>query len=96
MKDNLAQLRGLVGRRGLLPVRSPDGFSGEVPVTFVAIAPPLDVPQEADFDTFNALISRTEFVVRFDEGTLLDGRSTRHVSGFYVLPDPKASLHLLV
>lgn len=89
MKDNLARLLGLIGRRGLLPVRSADGFSGEVPFTFVAVAP-RDIPGETDFDTFNALMSRSEFVVRFDDGTLLDGRNTRSVSGFYVLPEPQA------
>lgn len=93
MKDNLARLRGLIGTSGLLPAA--DGFSGEVPFTFVAVAPPREMPQEADFDTFNALISRTEFVVRFEEGIFLDGRSTRCVSGFCVLPDPKALVHLL-
>jgi hypothetical protein len=36
------------------------------------------------------LISRSEFVVRFDHGTLLDGRNTRNVSGFYVFPEPQA------
>ena len=90
VRDNLARLRGLLGRRGLLPVRSADGFSGEVPFTFVAVAPPRHVPEETDFDTFNALINRSEFVVRFDHGTLLDGRNTRNVSGFYVFPEPQA------
>jgi hypothetical protein len=90
VRDNLARLRGLIGRRGLLPVRSADGFSGEVPFTFVAVAPPRHVPEETDFDTFNALMSRSEFLVRFDDGTLLDGRNTRSVSGFYVLPEPQA------
>ena len=90
MKDNLVRLGGLIGKRGLLPVRSMDGFSGEVPFTFVAVAPPRNVPQKTDFDTFNALISQSDFVVRFDDGTLLNGRNTRTVSGFCVLPDPKA------
>ena len=90
VRDNLARLRGLIGRRGLLPVRSADGFSGEVPFTFVAVAPPRNIPEEIDFDTFNALMSRSEFLVRFDDGTLLDGRNTRSVSGFYVLPEPQA------
>ena len=88
MEDNLARLRGLVGMRGLFPVRSADGFSGEVPFTFVAVAPPRTIPTETDFDACN-------FHIRFDEGTLLDGRNTRNVSGFYVLPDPKALAQLL-
>lgn len=88
--DNLSRLRGLVGRRGWLPVRSADGFSGDVPFTFVAVAPPRHIPVETDFDTFNDLISRSDFLVRFDDGTLLDGRNTRSVSGYYVLPEPQA------
>ena len=71
VKDNLARLCGLIGRRGLLPVRSADGFFGEAPFTFVAVAPPRNIPEETDFDTFNALISGSEFVVRFDDGWLL-------------------------
>jgi hypothetical protein len=86
VRDNLARLRGLIGKRGLFPVRSADGFFREVPFTFVAVAPPRNIAEETDFDTFNALISRSEFVVRFDDGTLLDGRNTRSVSGSYVLP----------
>jgi hypothetical protein len=95
MDVNLARLRGLVGVRGLFPVRSADGFSGEVPFTFVAVAPPRTIPTNTDFGTFNRLIDACNFHVRFDEGTLLDGRNTLTVSGFYVLPDPKALAHLL-
>jgi hypothetical protein len=83
-------LRGLIGRRGLLPVRSEGGFFGEVPFTFIAVAPPRNIPEETDFDTFNALISRSEFLVRFDDGTLVDGENIRSVSGFYVLPERQA------
>jgi hypothetical protein len=89
------RLRGLVGMRGLFPVRSADGFSGEAPFTFVAVAPPRTIPTKTDFDTFNRLIDASDFHIRFDEGTLLDGRNTRTVSGFYVLPDPKALAELL-
>lgn len=95
MTDNLTRLRGLIGKRGLLPVRSADGIFREAPFTFVAVAPPREIPQGADFDTFNALISRADFVVRFDDGTLLDGGNTRSVSGFYALPDPQALARLL-
>jgi hypothetical protein len=90
MVDNLIRLRTLIGKRGLLPVRSADGFAGEIPFTFEAVAPPSHIPEETDFDTFNRLISRSDFLVRFDEGTALDGKNTRHVSGFYVLPERKA------
>ncbi len=81
MTDNLARLRGLMGKRGLLPVRSADGFSGEVAFTFIAVAPPANIPQGTDFDSFNALISHSDFLIRFDQGILLDGRNTRSVSG---------------
>ena len=90
MRDNLVRLRGLIGKRGLLPIRSADGFCGEVPFIFVAVAPPRNIPKETDFDTFNSLIDRSEFVVHFDDGTLLDGRNTRSVSGFHVLPELEA------
>jgi hypothetical protein len=88
VRDNLARLRGLIGSRGLLPVRSADGFSGEVPFTFVAVAPPQNIPEETDFDTFNALMSRSEFIVRFDDGTLLDGRNTKRLR---VLRSPRTA-----
>jgi hypothetical protein len=95
MKDNLARLRSFIGRRGLLPVRSANGFSGDVPVTFIGVTPPRNISEETDLDTFNALISRSEFTVRFDDGTLLDGRNTRSVSGFYVLPEPQILAELM-
>jgi hypothetical protein len=95
MEVNLTRLRGFAGMRGLFPVRSADGFSGEVPFTFVAVVPPRTIPARTDFDTFNRLIDTCDFLIRFDEGTLLDGRNTRTVSGFYVLPDPKALAQLL-
>jgi len=95
VEDNLTRLHGLVGMRGLFPVRSADGFSGEAPFTFVAVLPPRIIPAKTDFDTFNRLIDACDFHVRIDEGTLLDGRNTRTVSGFYVLPDPTALAQLL-
>ena len=90
VRDNLARLRDLIGKRGLLLVRSADGYFAEVPITFIAVAPPRRIPEQTDFDTFTALISQSEFLVRFDDGRLLDGRNTRRVSGFYVLPESKA------
>ena len=95
MKDNLKRLHGFAGMRGLLPVRSVDGF-WEEPFTFTGVVtPPPVIPAETDFDTFNNLISASNFHIRFDEGVLIDGRNTRNVSGFYVLPDPKALAQLL-
>ena len=94
-EHNLIRLRGLAGRRGLLPVRSADGFAQEVPFTFVAVALPHTISANTDFDTLNRLISLSNFEIRFDEGILLDDRNTRNVSGVYVLPDPKALVQLL-
>jgi hypothetical protein len=90
MADNLTRLRNLVGKRGLLPVRCADGYACEVPLTFIAVAPPRDIPQKTDFDTFNTLISRSDFLIRFDAGTFLDGSNTRRVSGFHVIPERRA------
>ncbi len=89
LRDNLTRLLGLIGMRCLLPLRSADGFRAEVPFTFVAVAP-RNIPGETDFDAFNALISRSEFVIRFDDGMLLDGKNTLSVSGFFLLPEPQA------
>jgi hypothetical protein len=78
------------GRGGVvLPVRSVDGF-WEEPFTFTGVTPPPVIPAETDFDMFNTLISASDFQIRFHEGVLIDCRNTRNVSGFYVLPDPKA------
>ena len=61
-----------------------------MPFIFIAVAPPRNIPEETGFDTFNALMSRSEFLVRFDDGMLLDGRNTPSVSGFHVLQEPQA------
>jgi len=41
----------------------------------------LILPAEADDVTIQAAITRSRFVVRFDEGTLIDGSDTRVISG---------------
>ena len=94
MKDNLDRLHRFVVIRGLLPLRSAEGF-WEEPFTFTGVMPPPIIPAETDFDTFNNLVSASTFQIRFDEGVLIDGRNKRNVSGFYVLPDPKALARLL-
>ena len=37
-----------------------------------------------DASGFQDAITRSDFVVRFDEGTLIDGSNTRTISDFYI------------
>ena len=65
----LSRLNGLIGKHGLLKIR----YAGEVGFTFLSVDPAPDLPTEADHDAIQAAITRSRFLVRFDEGTLIDG-----------------------
>jgi hypothetical protein len=73
----LSRLNALTGKRGLLKIR----FAGEVGFTFLSVDPASDLPTEADDETIQTAITRSRFLVRFDEGTLIDGSDTGVVSG---------------
>ncbi|MDR3742284.1 MAG: hypothetical protein P4L40_24975 [Terracidiphilus sp.] len=77
--STLSRLRDLVGKKGLLVTSA-----GEVPFTFLRVVPPADLPSVADEQEFQNAITRSNFLVRFDDGILLDGSDTRNISGFYV------------
>jgi hypothetical protein len=75
--------------RGVLGI-SRDGVRGcEVPYTFEAVVPPDHIPVENDENTFTALIGASNFLVRFDEGTLIDGSSTKRLRGTDVVFSPE-------
>jgi hypothetical protein len=97
MMDNLTRLRKMIGMRGVLGVWRAVGRGCEVPYTFEAVVPPDHIPAETDPATFDALISASKFLVRFDEGTLIDGKSTRRISGLDVVfpPDLRELANLL-
>jgi hypothetical protein len=72
-----SRLHALTGKQGLLKIR----FAGEVPFTFLSVEPPSDLPAEADDMAIQNAITRSHFLVRFDDGTLIDGRDTKIISG---------------
>ena len=70
-------MNALTGKQGLLKIR----YAGEVGFTFLSVDPAADLPAEADDEAIQAAITRSRFLVRFDEGTLIDGSDTRVISG---------------
>ena len=72
-----SRLQGLVGKKGLLNIR----YAGEVPFTFLSVEPRADLPSETDDQEIQTAIIRSSFLVRFDDGILLDGSDTRVISG---------------
>jgi hypothetical protein len=78
--NTLTRLNDLVGKRGLLKIR----FGGEIAFTFLSVHPPSQLPDETDEDGFQDAITRSEFRVQFDDGTLIDGSNTMVVSGAYI------------
>lgn len=75
--ETLSRLNALAGKQGLLKIR----FAGEVGFTFESVYPAPDLPAEADDDTIQTAITRSRFLVRFQEGTLIDGSEKRVISG---------------
>ena len=73
----LSRLNALTGKHGLLKIR----YAGEVGFTFLSVDPAPDLPTETDHDAIQTAITRSRFLVRFDEGTLIDGSDTRLISG---------------
>ena len=73
----LARLKALTGKQGLLKIR----YAGEAGFTFLSVDPAPDLPMEADDEAIQTAITRSRFLVRFDEGTLIDGSDRRVISG---------------
>jgi hypothetical protein len=79
----------MIGMRGVLGISGDAGQGCEVPYTFEAVVPPDHIPVETDAHTFSALIGASTFLVRFDEGTLVDGSSTKRLRGPDVVLSPE-------
>jgi len=75
--NTLWRLKALTGKHGLLKIR----FAGEVGFTFLSVEPPPDLLAETNDQEIQTAITRSRFLVRFDEGTLIDGTDTRIISG---------------
>ncbi len=74
----LSRLQNLVGKRGMLKLKR----NGEVPFTFVSAFPPeAALLKKLEGMSFRHATELTDFLVRFDEGTLIDGSNTARVSG---------------
>jgi hypothetical protein len=76
----LSRLNALTGKQDLLKIR----YGGEVGFTFLSVYPAPELPAETDDEAIQAAITLSRFLVRFDEGTLIDGSDTRVISGRYV------------
>jgi len=75
-----SRLNGLIGKQGLVPISG----AGEVGFTFLSVYPAPNLPAETDDEAIQTAINRSQFLVRFDEGTLIDGSDTRVISGRYI------------
>lgn len=53
----------------------------EVGFTFLAVYPANDLPTDDDDEAVQTAITRSSFLVRFDDGILIDGSDRRVVSG---------------
>lgn len=80
LMETIARLNALVGKQGLLKIR----HGGEVGFTFLSVDPAPDLPTEADDDVIQRAITASQFLVRFDDGTLIDGSNTKVISGAYI------------
>ena len=50
----------------------------------MSVYPAPELPAETHDDAIQAAITMIRFLVRFDEGTLIDGSDTRVISGRYI------------
>jgi hypothetical protein len=68
--DTISLLKNLVGEKGLMPVRDPTGLHIEVGFTVLSVEPPTETE-----DDIQRAIDKSRFTIRFDQGTLIDGKS---------------------
>ena len=76
----LSRLNALTGKQGLLKIQ----YAGEVGFTFLSVDPAPGLPTATNDTAIQTAIDRSHFLVRFDEGTLIDGRNTRVISGHHI------------
>jgi hypothetical protein len=89
---NLTRLQKLKGIRGqTIPIPQGDGHPREVPYTIEQAVPPDHIPEGNDPHTFNALISASRFLVRFDDGVLIAGSNTQLLSGSEIVFSPEGT-----
>jgi hypothetical protein len=77
--ETLSRLNALVGKQGLLKIR----LAGEVGFTFLSVDPAPNLPTESIDEAIQTTITRSHFLVRFDRGTLIDGRRESFQAAIY-------------
>jgi len=88
--NNLTRIQKLKGIRGqTVPIPREHGHSWEAPYTIERVVLPDYIPEGNDPYTFDALIRASRFLVRFDEGVLIDGSNTRLLSGSEIVFSPE-------
>jgi len=78
------RLQKLVGKRGLVMLKAPGEAGQEFEFTIVAVHPAADIPGTGDDDEMQRAITRSEFTVKFEGGTLIDGSNYKVISGRYI------------
>jgi hypothetical protein len=82
--DIPARLQNLPGKRGLVMLKSDREAGREFEVTIVAVHPARDLPGTGDDDELQRAITRSEFTVKFEDDTLIDGSNYKVISGRYI------------
>jgi len=60
----------------------PNGAVGrEFEFTIVAVHPPRELPVTGDDDELQGAITQSEFTVKFEDGTLIEGSNYKVISG---------------
>ena len=78
--DTLSRLHNLVGKKGLLHINA-----NELEFTFLSVIPPPTLSISGDeLQDFKTAITDSQFEVRFDEGTLVNGNNSMIASGRYI------------
>jgi hypothetical protein len=78
--DILSRLLNLIGKQGLVKIAQ----AGEIGFTILAVHPAPDLPARGDDDELQRAITRSDFTVQFDEGTVVDGSNRKIISGQYI------------
>jgi hypothetical protein len=78
------RLQNLVGKRGLVMLK-PSGKAGrEFEFAIVAVHPASDIPGTGGDDELQRAITQSEFTVKFEDGTFIDGSNYKVISGRYI------------
>jgi hypothetical protein len=78
------RLRNLVGKRGLVMLKANGAAAREFEFTIVAVHPAPDIPEIGDDDVLQRAITRSEFTVKFEDGTLIDASNYKVISGRHI------------